>query len=151
MEARRRVIAHVTAGAPGTHVDVTQHHDAIVGIAGQVFGKPGATVKIVQASGAAPAQRVGAWHADPNAQIAGVLCFDAQTRRTFALQGGDASKLAAPVTAAVTNAPQPLPAISSGSLVSWDDLPDEFKALYANKAEYEQELARPQTGNGDTA
>ncbi|MGV2292416.1 hypothetical protein AAHK20_27165 [Trinickia sp. YCB016] len=106
VEARRRVIAHVTAGAPGTHVDVTQHRDDIVRIAGQVFGKPGATVKIVPSSGAEAAQRVGAGHDDPNAQIAGVLCHDTQTGRTFALHGGDASKLPAPVavTATTTNA-----------------------------------------------
>ncbi|QCP52936.1 hypothetical protein FAZ95_27915 [Trinickia violacea] len=257
VEARRRVIAHVTAGAPGTHVDVTQHRDDIVRIAGQVFGKPGATVKIVQASGAEPAERVGAGQADPHVQIAGVLCHDAQTRRTFVLHGGDASKLTAPVTAsaATTNATttnatttttattavpttttpvtppttttattatassstpatsnstplapasipisitqassamsatsipttatttaahplppvpsssttngatgsqtvrnttpatQPLPATPSIPLMPWADLPDGFKALYKNQAEYEQQLAQPPQGTSGT-
>ncbi|MGH8780880.1 hypothetical protein [Paraburkholderia sp.] len=95
MEARRRVIADVTPASPGTRVDVMQHRDAIVRIAGQVFGKPDATVKIVLSSGEGDAQRVGTGRGDQNVPIAAVLCYDAQTRRTFALHGGDARKAGA--------------------------------------------------------
>jgi hypothetical protein len=96
VEARRRVTAAVTDADPDSHVDVTQHRDTIVQIAAQVFGKPGATVTFVQASGEGLAERIGAGHDDPDAPVAGVLCYDAQTRRSFTLHGGDVGKLPTP-------------------------------------------------------
>lgn len=96
MEARRQVIAQVTRGAPGAHVDVTRHRDAIVQVAGRVFGKPDATVKIVSSSGQGQAERVGARRDDRNAPVSAVLCYDEPTGRTFALHGGDAGKLKSP-------------------------------------------------------
>jgi hypothetical protein len=95
MEARRRVLAEVTAAAPGSWVEVTQHREAIVRIAAQVFGKPGATVKIVSSSGQEGAHRVGPARDEQAAPLAAVLCYDEQTRRTFALHGGDPLKVSA--------------------------------------------------------
>lgn len=107
MDARRRVIAEVTQAQPGAHVDVTQHRDAIVRIAGQVFGKPGATVKIVNASGQGQAERVGAGRDNPRAPVAAVLCYDGQTGRTFALHGGDAERLRTRVSPKAPEVPMP--------------------------------------------
>ncbi|MGS0897063.1 hypothetical protein ACVBGC_31690 [Burkholderia stagnalis] len=95
MNARRRILAEITAAQPDRHVDVARDRDTIVRIAADVFGKPGATVKIVDATGAgAPHIAGGAEAAGGSAaRVDAVLCHDARSNRTFVLHGGDAEAL----------------------------------------------------------
>ncbi|WP_186192142.1 hypothetical protein [Burkholderia gladioli] len=93
MEARRRVLAEVTAGQVDRHVDVTRDADTIVRIAAATFGKPGATAKIVKASGGGHPTIAGGDGIADASRIAAVLVHDQQTGRSFVLHGGDAAKL----------------------------------------------------------
>ncbi len=95
MEARRRVLAEVTAGQADRHVDVTRDADTIVRIAAATFGKPGATAKIVKASGGGHPTIAGGDGIADASRIAAVLVHDQQTGRSFVLHGGDAAKLGA--------------------------------------------------------
>lgn len=110
MKAREQVIDTLRQGqgqgaAPGGSappllpVDVAQHADVIARVAAQVYGKPGAAVKLVDATGAQPHQRIGG-DGNAAAPIAAVLCYDSQSKRTFTLHGGK---------------PAPAPAVSSSS------------------------------------
>ncbi len=103
MEARRRVLAELTQGQPDRHVDVTRERDTIVRIAAAAFGKPGATARIVDASGAGESVVAGgnrAVHRGAGSPVAAVLAHDGHTGRSFALHGGEARKLAANTPAA---------------------------------------------------
>ncbi|RAS39218.1 hypothetical protein [Paraburkholderia bryophila] len=100
MKARAQVIQTLrrgqgagTATAPGggapplLPVDVAQHADVIARVAAQVYGKPGAAVKLVDATGAQPHRRIGG-DGNADAPVAAVLCYDSQSKRTFTLHGG---------------------------------------------------------------
>ncbi|MFM0646986.1 hypothetical protein PQR14_21895 [Paraburkholderia bryophila] len=75
------------SASPLLPIDVAQHADVIAQVAAQVYGKPGAAVKLVDATGAQPHQRVGG-NGNAAAPVAAVLCYDSQSKRTFTLHGG---------------------------------------------------------------
>lgn len=96
MSARRRILAEITAAQPDRHVDVVRDRDAIVRIAADVFGKPGANVKIVDATGEGAPHLVGGAAAaagSPASHVDAVLCHDQRSNCTFVLHGGDARAL----------------------------------------------------------
>ncbi|MFM0594554.1 hypothetical protein [Paraburkholderia dilworthii] len=96
MQARAQVIQTLrqsqgtppgASAPPLLPIDVAQHADVIAQVAAQVYGKPGAAVKLVDATGAQAHQRIGG-DGNPAAPVAAVLCYDSQSKRTFTLHGG---------------------------------------------------------------
>ncbi|MGU7844043.1 hypothetical protein ACV22V_31855 [Burkholderia sp. AW33-5] len=93
MEARKRVMAELAGGELRRHIDVTGHRDAIVRIAAECFGKPGAVAAILDVTGDRMVRHAGAGRKESVMSVDAVLCYDAQTQRTFALHGGDIDML----------------------------------------------------------
>lgn len=94
MSARRRVLAAVTAAQPDRHIDVVRDRAMIVRIATDVFGKPGANVKIVDATGLGEPQIFGGTNAAHRlaVRVDAVLCHDARSNCTYVLHGGNTVK-----------------------------------------------------------
>lgn len=103
VSARQRVLAEMRSdnrqpgGAASTapnDIDnnVMANIDRIVEIAAEEFGKPGATVIVMNTDKRGTWQYVGANPAGPR-EVAAVVCFDSQTQRTFALDGADPEEL----------------------------------------------------------
>jgi hypothetical protein len=68
-------------------VDVARDAETIVNVAAGVFGKPGATVALVDTAAGQGLRRIGGT-GGAHAPIGAVVCYDSQSKRTFTLHGG---------------------------------------------------------------
>ncbi|MGF6768175.1 hypothetical protein P3T18_000645 [Paraburkholderia sp. GAS199] len=109
----RHIAAHGEA-PPLLPVDVEQHAQTIVDVAARVYGKPGAAVKLVDATGEQAARRIGGG-VSATTPFAAVICYDSQSRRTFTLHGGKT---------VAARPPRPL-SVSSGSTASFKSFDDD--------------------------